>query len=88
MSTRILMIAAAATALALPFAPADALAVSKSDAETMCINAAATSNNALRGTIQVRRAKPHSAGYEIGLVVDGRELNCIVTAGGKIKYLQ
>jgi hypothetical protein len=75
-------------ALAVPFVPLEAQAVSKSQAQTICINAAATSNNALRGNIQIRRAKPHSAGYEFGLVVDGRELNCIVTKSGKIQYLQ
>ena len=88
MSIRMLMAAAAATALALPFVPLEALAVSKSQAQTICINAAATSNNALRGNIHVRRAKPHNSGYEFGLVVDGRELNCIVTKSGKIQYLQ
>ncbi|WP_029075304.1 hypothetical protein [Kaistia adipata] len=88
MSIRMLLVAATATALVLPFAPLEALAVTKSQAQTICINAAATSNNALRGNIQIRRAKPHKAGYEFGLVVDGRELNCIVTKSGKIQYLQ
>jgi hypothetical protein len=88
MSMKMLMVAAAAAAFAMPLGPLEALAVTKNDAQTICINAAATSNNALRGTIQVRRSKPHSAGYEVGLVVDGRELNCIVTKGGKIQYLQ
>jgi hypothetical protein len=88
MSIRMLMVAATAGALAIPFVPLEAQAVSKNEAQTICINAAATSNNVLRGTIQIRRAKPHNAGYEIGLVVDGRELNCIVTKGGKIQYLQ
>jgi hypothetical protein len=88
MSVRMLMVAAAATAIALPLAPIEALAVTKSQAQTICINAAATSSNVLRGTIQIRRSKPHSSGYEIGLVVDGRELNCIVTKSGKVQYLQ
>ncbi|BCP55288.1 hypothetical protein K32_39050 [Kaistia sp. 32K] len=88
MSMKMLMLAAASMALALPLAPTEALAVSKSHAQTTCINAAATSNNALRGNIHIRRAKPHGSGYEFGLVVDGRELNCIVAKNGKIQYLQ
>jgi hypothetical protein len=88
MTIRILMVATVATALAVPLMPLAAHAVTTDEAQTICINAAATSNNALRGNIQIRRAQPHSAGYEIGLVIDGRELNCIVTRSGKIQYLQ
>lgn len=86
MSMKMVMLVAAVAASA-PMVPIQALAVSKASAQNICINAAATQHNALRGTIQVRRAKPHSSGYEFGLVIDGREINCIVSKSGKIRYL-
>lgn len=87
MSTKFALAAAASIAACLPLVPTEALAVSQNTAKQVCINTAAVKHNALRGNVQVRRARPHSAGYEFGLVIDGAQFNCIISKSGKIRYL-
>lgn len=87
MSMKIAVVAAVSIAACLPMIPMEALAVSQSSAKNICINQAAIKHNALRGNIQINRSKVRSNTYEFGLVIDGSQFNCIVTKGGKIRYL-
>ncbi len=87
MSMKIAVAAAVSIAACLPMMPTQALAVSQNAAKNICINKAAIKHNALRGNIQINRTKVRSSTYEFGLVIDGGQFNCIVTKGGKIRYL-
>jgi len=80
-------VAAVSIAAFLPLIPMEAQAVTQSTARNMCINQAAIKHNALRGNVHINRAKVRSSTYEFGLVINDAQFNCIVTKGGKIRYL-
>lgn len=64
-----------------------AIAVSDSQARQVCLEAAAASHNQPAGNIQVRKVKASASGAEVNLVVDDVEVNCMVTADGKVRYV-
>lgn len=87
MSMKIAVAAAVSIAACLPLVPMEAQAVSKNSARQICINQAAIKHNALRGNVQINRARVRGSSYEFGLVIDGSQFNCIVSKSGKIRYL-
>ncbi len=76
---------AVAALLAVSVLPAGAVSASK--ARQVCINAAATQHNELKGNIQVRKVKAGKSGAQVNLVVKDVEVNCMVTSGGKVRYI-
>lgn len=80
-------VAAVSIAAFLPLIPIEAQAVTQSAARNICINKAAIKHNSLRGNVQINRARIHSDSYEFGLVINDAQFNCIVTKGGKVRYL-
>lgn len=85
MIAKLLTLAAAGMLATAAVAPAEA--VSSSSARQICIKAAAKQHGDLQGNVQVRQVKHHGSGYEVNLQVKGAELNCMVTSGGKIRYM-
>ncbi|MBN9026848.1 MULTISPECIES: hypothetical protein [Kaistia] len=80
-------VAAVSIAAFLPLIPIEAQAVTQSAAKNICINQAAIKHNSLRGNVHINRARIHSNTYEFGLVINDAQFNCIVTKGGKVRYL-
>ncbi len=81
----IAIIASAAALVAVSVLPAAAVSASK--ARQVCVNAAATQHNELRGNIQVRKVKAGKSGAQVNLVVKDVEVNCMVTSAGKVRYI-
>lgn len=81
------VIAMAAAAALLPFAAPSAEAVSSQSASQICVKAVARAHGDLQGNVQVRQVKHHGAGYAVYLQVKGAEVNCLVTSGGKVGYM-
>jgi hypothetical protein len=74
-------------AIALPFTVVPAEAVSSTSARQICINTAAKQHSDLRGNVQVRKVSKQGSGYQVNLQVKGAEINCMVTSGGKVRYM-
>lgn len=74
-------------AIALPFTVVPAEAVSSSSARQTCIKAAAKQHGDLQGNVQVRKVSKQGSGYQVNLQVKGAEINCMVTSGGKVRYI-
>ena len=77
----------AVLAVAFPFAVGPAEAVSSSSARQICIKAAAKQHGDLQGNVQVRKVSKSGSGYQVNLQVKGVESNCMVTGGGKVRYI-
>ena len=84
--TRLFILAAAAAAV-LPLSVLPAEAVDSSSARQICVKAAAEFHSELAGNVQVRKVAKQGSGYEVNLQVKGVESNCMVTSGGKVRYL-
>lgn len=74
-------------AATIPFAVGPAEAVSANTARQMCIKAAAKQHGDLQGNVQVRKVSKQGSGYQVNLQVKGIESNCMVSGGGKVRYL-
>ena len=74
-------------AATVPFAVGPAEAVSASSARQICIKAAAKQHGDLQGNVQVRKVSKQGSGYQVNLQVKGVESNCMVTGGGKVRYI-
>ena len=85
MKTVAIVVSAVAALMAVSTIPASAVSASK--ARQVCINAAATQHNALKGNVQVRKVKAGKSGAQVNLVVNDVEVNCMVTSAGKVRYI-
>ncbi|MCX5493887.1 hypothetical protein OSH11_04155 [Kaistia dalseonensis] len=84
--SKIIMAALAACAM-IPLAALPANAVTKSQAQTICVNAAAAKYSELRGNVQVRETRARKSGMEVRMQIKGQEMNCLLTSSGKVKYI-
>ena len=82
-----LLAVGAMLAIALPFTAGPAAAVSPGAARQICIKAAAKQHGDLQGNVQVRKVSKSGSGYQVNVQVRGVEANCMVTGGGKVRYI-
>lgn len=85
MKTVAIVASTVAALMAVSVVPAGAVSASK--ARQVCINAAATQHNELKGNVQVRKVKAGKSGAQVNLMVKDVEVNCMVTSGGKVRYI-